>query len=833
MAWSGNLRCLHCDGKLPLYRKLTSGQFCSKAHSEAYWGEQQRLAVERLHETHDSLRAYKAPADTLEAILGKPAASEPVSSAHYYQGDDAVAAEAMEPELEVSDMARSAANTGNVTFAGFVLEDKPGLRAWEAVRAAWNSEFVLWPMSRPSVPQSAGEKQECTLAAVSAVPMPRFLACGYASVIHMDAEKSAAVDFAGKPVTQIALGYVPEPVDLSELLPEVVPEVVENLPPFAESLMALEKFGAQAAAPAQAAKALEPIETAARAQNTRLDATFATPAVVAVTRLEPLTLSNAPKVLVARAGAAGDVQPGDLRGSAQPLEWTAESGAPWMNLSIPAAGPAMSLAPGSRYPIFDGVGAAVKANVDGLQSTAALELRSATASPSTQLASQSVALSLNTAPGCRYGVAMQSGPVLLLANATEIEPAPAPRKQLPAQTIELGFETAPPCTLTLASQAGVIPAPLEHAEALAAKTELQIVPLPDGLGRAEQNPPRAKGLPLAFRGKPIAPPAATPVTTSVEQVYAANAPMNPLTKFEPIDGAEKPQLHGFMAWTQSLTDAEERKHLWAHAADFWQHAPRDLKLLAVAIPILLGLALRPSLPKVQSAAPETTQGISKNISKNIGDGFREQFINVRNSVAQRAAVSLSEDFRSGLEDWQARGDMSSGWSFDGNGFVKPGTLALYKPSLPLTDYDMDFLGMVDKKALSWVVRAKDFDNYYVVKLVLLKGGPLPTLGITRYAVIDGKAETRVDTKVAIDTRPDMLYRITMNLHDDTFLLSLQGSVIDNWTDSRLKRGGVGFFAPKGEESRLRWLQLTHQYDMLGRLCAYLAPYNIPTTNGSW
>jgi hypothetical protein len=26
--------------------------------------------------------------------------------------------------------------------------------------------------------------------------------------------------------------------------------------------------------------------------------------------------------------------------------------------------------------------------------------------------------------------------------------------------------------------------------------------------------------------------------------------------------------------------------------------------------------------------------------------------------------------------------------------------------------------------------------------------------------------------------------------------------------------------------------VTHQYDMLGRLCAYLAPYNIPSTTGS-
>ena len=833
MAWSGNLRCLYCDGKLPLYRKLTSGQFCSAAHSKSYWQDQERLAVERLHQTHDSLRAYRAPADTLEAILGKPAASEPVSSAHYYQADDAAASDPIEPELEVSEMARSAANTGNVTFAGFVLEDKPGLRAWDAIRAAWNGEFALWPMSRPAMPQSAADQQDYTLGAVPAVPMPRFLARGFADVIRTDTGKSAPVEFAGKPVTQIPSALAPETVELSQPLPEVVPEVEENLPPFAESLMALGKFGAQAMPPAQLANAAEPIDTTPRAQNTRLDATFATPAVVAVTNLQPLTLSNAPKALAARAGATGDAQPGDLRGFVEPLELKASTGAPWMQLTIPAAASAMCLAPVSRYPIFDSVGAVAKANVESLQSAGTLELRSATASPATQLASQSVALSLNTAPGCRYGVAMQFGTVPPLAQATEIEPVPAPRKQLSAQTIEMGLQTAPLCTLSVASQPGIIAPPRENVDALAAKAQLQIVALPDGLGRAEQHPLTAKVVPLAFRAKAIAPPAASPIATSVEHVYAANAPMNPVTKFEPAEGAAKPQVHGFLAWTQSLTDAEERKHLWAHAAEFWQHAPRDLKLLAVAIPILLGLALRPSLPKVQSAAPPTTQGISKQISKNIGDGFREQFINVRNSVAQRAAVSLSEDFRSGLEDWQARGDMSSGWSFDGNGFVRPGTLALYKPSLALTDYDMDFLGLVDKKALSWVVRAKDFDNYYVVKLVILKSGPLPILGITRYAVIDGKAEARVDTKLAIDARPDMLYRISMNVHDDTFLLSLQGSVVDNWTDSRLKRGGVGFFAPKGEESRLRWLQLTHQYDMLGRLCAYLAPYNIPTTNGSW
>src|ERR1700686_5185770 len=86
MAWSDNIRCLHCDGKLPLYRKITSGQFCSAIHRKAYWQDQERLAVERLHQTHDSLRAYRPPG-ALEAILGTPSASEPVSSGHYYLAD--------------------------------------------------------------------------------------------------------------------------------------------------------------------------------------------------------------------------------------------------------------------------------------------------------------------------------------------------------------------------------------------------------------------------------------------------------------------------------------------------------------------------------------------------------------------------------------------------------------------------------------------------------------------------------------------------------------------------------------------------------------------------
>jgi hypothetical protein len=151
----------------------------------------------------------------------------------------------------------------------------------------------------------------------------------------------------------------------------------------------------------------------------------------------------------------------------------------------------------------------------------------------------------------------------------------------------------------------------------------------------------------------------------------------------------------------------------------------------------------------------------------------------------------------------------------------------------LTDYQVQFLGMIDRKALSWVVRAADLDNYYVVKLTVLKPGPLTSLGITRYAVIDGKAQDRADTVVPIAARPDMLYRVRLDLHDDSFALAIQGQMVDTWSEPRLRRGGIGFFSARGEESRVRWVQVTHQYDVLGRLCAYLAPYDIPTPNGSW
>src|SRR5579871_544567 len=103
MSWADDIRCLYCDGRLPLYRKITNGQFCSTAHRKAYWAEQERLAVERLHQTHDSLRAFR-PVGPVEAILGT---SEPEPQA---------------PEVVTEERPAwmVAVNTGNLPLAALI-----------------------------------------------------------------------------------------------------------------------------------------------------------------------------------------------------------------------------------------------------------------------------------------------------------------------------------------------------------------------------------------------------------------------------------------------------------------------------------------------------------------------------------------------------------------------------------------------------------------------------------------------------------------------------------------------------------------------------------------
>jgi hypothetical protein len=259
---------------------------------------------------------------------------------------------------------------------------------------------------------------------------------------------------------------------------------------------------------------------------------------------------------------------------------------------------------------------------------------------------------------------------------------------------------------------------------------------------------------------------------------------------------------------------------------FWRLAPADLKWISVGLPLVLLLVLYSALPsgsrppseRAAAGAPSTSDGVRTSVAS--------RWAGIQSTIMRRAAINLADDFRSGLGAWDGSGDWAKSWTYDQAGFVLPGAVALYSPSLLMADYSLEFLGQIERRSLNWVIRARDTRNYYAMRLVLSNSSPMPKASIVRYAVIDGKEGPVTTLPLPMPLNPDSILRIRVEVKGKTFTTWLQGQVIDSFSDDRLARGGVGFFAPKGEKSRLRWVEVSHQYDFLGRLCALLAPYSV-------
>jgi hypothetical protein len=257
------------------------------------------------------------------------------------------------------------------------------------------------------------------------------------------------------------------------------------------------------------------------------------------------------------------------------------------------------------------------------------------------------------------------------------------------------------------------------------------------------------------------------------------------------------------------------------ARRFWLHAPADLKWAALGLPLLLVLvivSLRGRTQKVESPMPNSRAALGTELNS------------LQRVILRRAAVKLYDDFRGGLGSWQGDDGWAKSWRYGVASFLEPGQLALYTPSLGLRDYTMQFLGQVENHSLNWVFRARDGQNYYSMRIIVPKGGPLPEAKIVRSIVTDGKEQGLKELPIPFAIHLDTMYLVRMEVRGNMFTTYIQGQVVDNFVDDRLPEGGVGFYSPKGDSSLLRWVELTNQYDYLGRLCALLAP-NGPETAG--
>jgi len=253
---------------------------------------------------------------------------------------------------------------------------------------------------------------------------------------------------------------------------------------------------------------------------------------------------------------------------------------------------------------------------------------------------------------------------------------------------------------------------------------------------------------------------------------------------------------------------------------FWSHAPADLKWVALGLPLILAIVIysfKGNVPKIEVG--QQVAGVDKTV-------LGAQLNSLQKVILNRAAIKRYDDFRGGLGSWQGGPGWSKSWKYGEASFLEPGQLALYTPTLGMSDYTVQFLGQIERRSLNWVFRAKDEKNYYAMRIVITKAGPLPEASVVRYAVINGKEQAMKSLPIPFPVRSDTLYLVRMDVNGNRFTTYIQGGIVDSFEDDRLETGGVGFYSPRGDRSFLRWVEVTHQYDYLGRLCALLAPYNV-------
>jgi hypothetical protein len=194
---------------------------------------------------------------------------------------------------------------------------------------------------------------------------------------------------------------------------------------------------------------------------------------------------------------------------------------------------------------------------------------------------------------------------------------------------------------------------------------------------------------------------------------------------------------------------------------------------------------------------------------------------IRGAIAGRAAVEISDTFRAGMEAWGHVKELAPGWNRSPDGYVRPGQLALFEPSMKFTDYRMEFFGQIESKSIDWVVRARDLNNYYAMKFTVIQQGLRPVIALVHYPVVGGKPGRRSTVPLNVRVHNNEAYHIEVAAKGSRIVTSIEGQEVDRWIEDSVRSGGVGFFSEADERARVYRMKVTKNEDFLGRLCAYM------------
>jgi len=238
----------------------------------------------------------------------------------------------------------------------------------------------------------------------------------------------------------------------------------------------------------------------------------------------------------------------------------------------------------------------------------------------------------------------------------------------------------------------------------------------------------------------------------------------------------------------------------------------------------VGTDLRSSAPAAPSVAIPGSAGsaVASAAKPETGGALTR----VRQTIARRAAVQISDNMREGMEAWGAAAkSYPAGWSRNAEGYVTPGTLALFGPTKTFTDYRLEFFGQIENKGMGVTIRSKDEKNYHAMKLNVIQAGLRPVIALVHYNVVDGKPGHKLQTPLNVMMHSHRPFQVAVNVRGNHFTTSIDGEEVDSYSDDTPSTGGVGFFSETGEKARLYWVKVSKNDDWLGHICAFLSGVN--------
>jgi hypothetical protein len=154
------------------------------------------------------------------------------------------------------------------------------------------------------------------------------------------------------------------------------------------------------------------------------------------------------------------------------------------------------------------------------------------------------------------------------------------------------------------------------------------------------------------------------------------------------------------------------------------------------------------------------------------------------------------------------GGWVQGWGSDPLNAHVGRQITIYRPSLKLSDYRIEFQGQIDTKSMGWVFRAADPNNYYAMKLMVTPGTS-PRLTLGKYVIRSGRETEAGRVSLNIQARNDTIFSVRTDVRGLKFSTFIQGQPVDVWTDNQLASGGVGFLNERSERARIKTVSIAY------------------------